>query len=41
MTNILAGVEGFAGIAIPAVGLLYTYTANRRAQYDRVLVMTD
>jgi hypothetical protein len=41
MTSILAAAEGFAGVAIPAVGLLYTYTANRRAQYDRVLVMTD
>ena len=37
----MAAAEGFAGVAIPAVGLLYTYTANRRAQYDRVLVMTD
>jgi hypothetical protein len=41
MTNILAAVEGFASVAIPAVGLLYTYTASRRAQYDRVLIMTD
>jgi hypothetical protein len=41
MINFLAAIEGFAGVAIPAVGLLYTYTANRRAQYDRVLVMTD
>jgi hypothetical protein len=41
MTSILAIAEGVAGIAIPAVGLVYTYTANRRAQYDRVLAMTD
>jgi hypothetical protein len=41
MTNFLAAAEGFAGVAIPAVGLVYTYTANRRAQYDRVLAVTD
>jgi len=41
MTSILAIAEGVASIAIPAVGLVYTYTANRRAQYDRVLAMTD
>lgn len=41
MTSILSAVEGFATVAIPAVGLIYTYTANRRAQYDRVLAVTD
>jgi hypothetical protein len=31
--------EGLVTVAIPVVGVLFTFTANRRAQYDRVLAL--
>ena len=41
MTNWLSVVEGLVAAAIPAVGLVYTYSANRRSQYDRVLAVVE
>jgi hypothetical protein len=37
MSNWLSAAEGLVAAAIPVVGLIYTYAANRRSQYDRVL----
>ncbi len=41
MTSWLSVIEGLVAVAIPAVGLAYTYTANRRSQYDRVLAVIE
>jgi len=41
MTNWLSVVEGLVAAAIPTVGLVYTYSANRRSQYDRVLAVVE
>lgn len=40
MSGWLSTVEGFVAAAIPAVGLVYTYTTSRRSQYERVLELT-
>jgi hypothetical protein len=40
MSNWLGILEGFVAGAVPVVGLIYTYLANRRSQYDRVLALT-
>jgi hypothetical protein len=37
----LAVAEGIFAVAIPAVGLVYTYTVNKRAQYDRILALAE
>jgi len=41
MTSWLSVLEGLVAAAIPAVGLVYTYSANRRSQYDRVLTVIE
>lgn len=41
MSNWLGVLEGIVAGAIPAVGLVFTYTANKRAQYDRVLTLIE
>jgi hypothetical protein len=40
MSNWLAILEGLVAGAVPVVGLIYTYLANRRSQHDRVLALT-
>lgn len=40
MGNWLVTFEGLVAAAIPAAGFVYTYTVNRRSQYDRVLALT-
>lgn len=40
MSNWLGVVEGLVAGAVPVAGLIYTYLANRRSQYDRVLALT-
>lgn len=40
MSNWLGVVEGLLAAAVPVAGLVYTYLANRRGQYDRVLALT-
>jgi hypothetical protein len=40
MSSWLSTAEGLVAAAIPVVGLLYTYTTNRRSQYERVLTLT-
>jgi hypothetical protein len=40
MSNWLGVLEGFVAGAVPVVGLVYTYLANRRSQYGRVLALT-
>jgi hypothetical protein len=40
MSNWLAVVEGLVAGAVPVAGLIYTYLANKRSQYDRVLALT-
>jgi hypothetical protein len=40
MSNWLGLLEGLVAGAVPVVGLIYTYLANRRSQYDRVLALT-
>lgn len=39
MSNWLSAAEGFVSVGIPVVGLIYTYTTNRRSQYERVLAL--
>jgi hypothetical protein len=41
MTNWLSIIEGFVTAAIPTVGLIYTYSANRHSQYDRILALIE
>lgn len=40
MSNWLGVAEGLVAAAVPVAGLIYTYLANRRSQYDRVLALT-
>lgn len=40
MSSWLSAYAGVMAAAIPVVGFLFTFTANRRAQYDRVLMLT-
>jgi hypothetical protein len=40
MSNWLGILEGLVAGAVPMVGLIYTYLANKRSQYDRVLTLT-
>jgi hypothetical protein len=40
MSDWLNACEGIVATAIPVVGLVYTYTGNRRSQYERVLSLT-
>ncbi len=40
MSNWLGVLEGLIAGAVPVAGLIYTYLANRRSQYDRVLALT-
>jgi hypothetical protein len=40
MSGLLGVVEGLVAAAVPVAGLAYTYLANRRSQYDRVLALT-
>jgi hypothetical protein len=40
MSNWLGILEGLVVGAVSVVGLVYTYLANRRSQYDRVLTLT-
>jgi hypothetical protein len=40
MSSWLNTAEGFVAATIPAVGLVYTYSTNRRSQYERVLALT-
>jgi hypothetical protein len=40
MNSWLTAGEGVLAASIPVVGLVFTFTANRRAQYDRVLTLT-
>jgi hypothetical protein len=40
MGNWLGVVEGLVAAAVPVAGLIYTYVANKRSQYDRVLTLT-
>jgi hypothetical protein len=39
MSNWLGVLEGLVAGAVPVAGLIYTYLANRRSQYDRVLAL--
>jgi hypothetical protein len=40
MSTWLSTGDTLVAAAIPVVGAIYTFTANRRAQYDRVLALT-
>lgn len=39
MSTWLGTGEGIVAVAIPVVGLIYTYATNRRSQFDRVLTL--
>jgi hypothetical protein len=39
VSNWLGVIEGVVAGTVPVVGLIYTYLANRRGQYDRVLTL--
>lgn len=41
MSDWITAVEGVIAAGIPAAGFAYTYTVNRRAQYERILALTD
>lgn len=40
MNNWPEAFEGLVTAGIPVAGFVYTYTVNRRAQYERVLGLT-
>ena len=40
MITWLSAGEGLVAAAIAVIGVVFTFTANRRAQYDRVLALT-
>ena len=40
MNTWLSVGEGLIAAAIAVIGSVFTYTANRRAEYDRVLALT-
>lgn len=40
MSTWLSAGEGLVAAAIAVIGSVFTFTANRRAQYDRVLALT-
>lgn len=40
MSNWIIAAEGVIAAAVPTAGFVYTYTVNRRAQYERILTLT-
>lgn len=40
MTSWLNAYAAVIAVTVPVVGFVFTFTANRRAQYDRVLMLT-